>query len=74
MTRTTYGDRRECATCGTDIEFFGKKAGWLDRGGNKWCDTSGQSWMDLNAIPHRYPHRRHSLVSTFVLPPGAQRL
>lgn len=72
--RRKYGDQRACGTCGADIEWHGRKTGWIDRGSGTWCDTSGQGWTDLNGIPQKYPHRKHRPGSVFILPPGARRL
>jgi hypothetical protein len=71
--RRQIGDRRACGTCKTDIEWHGKAAGWIDRGGNKFCDTSGQGWQDINGAPQKYPHRKHRPESVFQLPEGARR-
>lgn len=34
---TKYGERAACKHCGQDVEFHGKKNGWIDRGGNRRC-------------------------------------
>lgn len=35
--RRGHGDRESCRTCGQDIEWHGRSAGWRDRGGNREC-------------------------------------
>ena len=37
MTRLKYGAQGLCTRCRQDIEFHGRKAGWIDRGGNRQC-------------------------------------
>jgi len=59
IARARFGDRRACRVCDADIEFHGAKAGWLDRGGNRFCDTSGHRPVDADGVPGKYPHRLH---------------
>jgi len=40
IARAKVGDRRACRICDADIEFWGKKVGWIDRGGNRFCTPS----------------------------------
>ena len=35
--KTKYGEQTSCRYCGQDIEFHGKKIGWIDRGANRGC-------------------------------------
>lgn len=35
--RRKYGDQEGCSRCGQDIEWHGRKHGWVDRGGNREC-------------------------------------
>lgn len=35
--RRKFGDQRACVKCGQDIEWHGRKAGWLDRGSGVDC-------------------------------------
>jgi len=72
--RRRYGDQDSCGRCQADIEWHGRKAGWLDRGSNTFCDTSGQGWVDADGISQKYPHRKHSPFAVFTLPEGARRL
>lgn len=37
MAKTRYGDHSACRCCGQDIEFHGKRDGWRDRGGDRFC-------------------------------------
>lgn len=37
MTRLKYGQQEACNLCGQDIEWHGRKNGWIDRGGNRAC-------------------------------------
>lgn len=32
-----YGEQTSCRLCGQDIEWHGRKHGWVDRGGNRGC-------------------------------------
>jgi hypothetical protein len=70
--RRQYGDQQACGTCGADIEWHGRAAGWLDRGGNTSCADGGQAWTDQDGATHHYPDRKHQPGSTFTLPPGAR--
>ena len=36
-TKPKFGDQTACRFCRLDIEYHGKKTGWIDRGGNKRC-------------------------------------
>lgn len=36
-TNPRFGDQTACKFCGLDIEYHGKKVGWIDRGGNSRC-------------------------------------
>lgn len=40
-TKPRVGDRTGCRFCEADIEYHGKKYGWIDRGGNMRCKASG---------------------------------
>lgn len=59
MTRARFGDRRACAECGSDIEYHGKRVGWIDRGGVRFCDESGAARYDADGCPVPLPHRLH---------------
>jgi hypothetical protein len=37
MSATKHGDQATCKYCGQDIEFHGRKHGWVDRGNNRQC-------------------------------------
>lgn len=52
------GDRRACARCGADIEWHGRAAGWVDRGGNTRCADSGMVGTYPPAAVHR-PESEH---------------
>ena len=58
--RRKYGDRAECSCCGLDIEWGGRRYGWTDRGGNRYCDTGGGAKYDADGCPVPLPHRRHA--------------
>jgi hypothetical protein len=32
-----YGEQCACKYCGHDIEFHGRKVGWIDRGAGRQC-------------------------------------
>lgn len=57
--RRRYGDQRACALCGLDIEWHGRKVGWLDRGSNTHCDNGGAARWDKDGVPVPFPHRKH---------------
>ena len=35
--KSTYGERAACRYCNQDIEFHGRKFGWIDRGSDRTC-------------------------------------
>jgi hypothetical protein len=57
--RARYGHREACKTCGMDIEFQGKKLGWIGRGGDRFCDQSGASKYDRYGEYRKLPHKLH---------------
>lgn len=36
-TRRRYGEQTCCTLCEQDIEWHGKRHGWIDRGGSRSC-------------------------------------
>ena len=59
MKRNHYGDRSACALCGHDIEYHGKKEGWNDRSGIRFCDEGGAARYDVDGVPVAFPHVLH---------------
>jgi hypothetical protein len=53
------GDQTACRICGGDIEYHGKKFGWIDRGGNTSCKGSGH----LSADDPTPDDQKHTPVS-----------
>jgi hypothetical protein len=37
MAKRSFGTRAACTRCGQDIEWHGRKAGWIDRGASRSC-------------------------------------
>jgi hypothetical protein len=35
--RLTFGRQTCCKFCGHDVEWHGRKVGWIDRGGGRQC-------------------------------------
>jgi len=44
--RRKFGDQDACSRCGHDVEWWGQKKGWVDRGSGNLClpyrDRSGE--------------------------------
>ncbi len=55
--KRAIGNREACGRCGTDIEYWGKKNGWLDRGSGRECGP----YQKTRNSDFTYPkHKKHN--------------
>ena len=57
MPRLKYGDHDGCKRCGLDIEWWGRKHGWVDRGGNRACVPYEDNKGELVRPPKNAKHK-----------------
>jgi hypothetical protein len=67
-TRPRYGDQTACRFCDADIEYHGRPAGWIDRGGDSCCPEGGTRRDGDGAMVPFPADQRHEPTSDRVTP------